>query len=96
VFLTASVGPGRHLHLKAGVSATVEAAEPGRVTTADRQIGARCAGLASSLFGRAEELGDRVRDEVGCLQRKEVTPTFDNAQADGRGSLEGLSRLVGL
>jgi hypothetical protein len=66
------------------------------VTNADRQRGARCADLASSLFGRAEELGDRVRDEVGCLQREEVTATLDNAQADSRGSLEGLSRLVGL
>lgn len=28
------------------------------------------AGLASPLFGRAEELGDRVRDEVGCLPRE--------------------------
>ena len=54
------------------------------------------AGLASSLFGRAEELGDRVRDEVGCLQREEVTAILDNAQADSRGSLEDLSRLVGL
>jgi hypothetical protein len=48
------------------------------------------------LFGRAEELGDRVRDEVGCLEREEVTAILDNAQADSRGSLEGLSRLVGL
>jgi hypothetical protein len=53
-------------------------------------------GFASSLFGRAEELGDRVRDEVGCLKREEVTAILDNTQADSRGLLEGWSRLVGL
>ncbi len=61
-----------------------------------RQDTRRRTGLAPPLFGRSEELGDRVRDEVGCLPREEVAAILDNAQPDSRGLRQQCSHFVTL